>query len=818
MTTAQETLSKHGIKLESYAPGRHYTTCPKCSHTRSTPNQKLKVLGITIGEDGSVCWGCNHCTYSGPEKGSGERHELMSYVYCDADGTAHFRKVRNAPGREPRFWLEQPDGRGGWKKGLGNDINSKILYRKDEVTKAIADGRIVACVEGEKDANNLWALGIAATCNAHGASEPGKRPKWTKVHSEQLAGANIVVFNDNDAAGYEHADATCRLSLGVAKRVRKLDLKPHWPEIPKGGDVSDWLALGHGSEDLDKLIAGAPDYQPSAQAQQESAGSETVGSGAAIDDAAEIEKLARLLPLDYDRARKEAGKRLGLSRLSLLDGLVKAKRAELGLDGGDGLQGRAIEFPEPEPWPEPVDGAELLEGLAKGIRRHVVLSDAGRDTSTLWVLHAYLLNSFLVSPRLCVRSPTKGCGKTVLLDVLARLVPRPLPTANVTAAALFRVAKYQPTLLVDEADTFLRDNDELRGILNGNRQGSQVLRTVGEDHEPRAFATFSACVIALIGALPDTLHDRSVIVDLKRRLRTEMVEPFRPDRADHLDLLARKAARWIQDNAERVAATDPEMPVGIINREADNWRCLLMIADVAGGEWPQRARKAAQAAHIAGASDDALLEVLLADIRDTFGASNEMASVDLVDALVAIEGRPWAEFGRSHKALTQNQLARLLKPLGVAPQKVGPREMRTNGYLRAHFEEAFQRYLGSEGVSQPDNRTQCDEIRTSQNSQPDSPPPVSPVAKCEKSNDDGLVSGCPVAKGENRGNGESRASALDAEACAARSPDSPEPCAYCGRAGGNAVAFGDGRSIRLHRDCEAPWIENRMAEEGIWRA
>ena len=58
------------------------------------------------------------------------------------------------------------------------------------------------------------------------------------------------MFNDNDAAGYAHADATCKLSLGIAKRVRRLDLAPHWPEIPKGGDVSDWLAAGHNGEEL----------------------------------------------------------------------------------------------------------------------------------------------------------------------------------------------------------------------------------------------------------------------------------------------------------------------------------------------------------------------------------------------------------------------------------------------------------------------------------------------------------------------------------------------------------------------------------------
>jgi hypothetical protein len=91
----------------------------------------------------------------------------------------------------------------------------------------------------------------------------------------------------------------------------------------------------------------------------------------------------------------------------------------------------------------------------------------------LWVAHTYLLDRFLVSPRLGVRSPTKGCGKTLLLDVLGRLVLRPLPAANVTSSAIFRVIEgHCPTLLVDEADTFLYDNDELRGVLNsGHRKG-----------------------------------------------------------------------------------------------------------------------------------------------------------------------------------------------------------------------------------------------------------------------------------------------------------------------------------------------------------
>src|SRR5262249_58036601 len=134
------------------------------------------------------------------------------------------------------------------------------------------------------------------------------------------------------------------------------------------------------------------------------------------------------------------------------------------------------------------------------------------------------------------------------------------------------------------------------------------------------FATYAPCVIALIGVLPDTLHDRAVTVDLKRRLRSENVEPFRPDRADHLDELARKAARWANDTAERIGGMDPAMPAGLVNRTGDNWRPLLAIADAAGGEWPQRAREAAGDARAAAGGDGGPpLAPLPRDSRDPFG-------------------------------------------------------------------------------------------------------------------------------------------------------------------------------------------------------
>jgi hypothetical protein len=98
----------------------------------------------------------------------------------------------------------------------------------------------------------------------------------------------------------------------------------------------------------------------------------------------------------------------------------------------------------------------------------------------------------------------------------------------------------------------------------------------------------------------------------------------------------------------------------------------------------------------------------------------------------------------------------MLKPLGIAPQKVGPEDARVNGYIRAPFEEDFARYLAPEGGSQPDSRTDSDKMGTSDISKPDSHDTCYPVAKCEKPSNDGTLSGCPVAKGDSRRKAQAR--------------------------------------------------------------
>jgi putative DNA primase/helicase len=408
-----------------------------------------------------------------------------------------------------------------------------------------------------------------------------------------------------------------------------------------------------------------------------------------LKDAKDPSELHRLDPAGFREAFQRA--------LDEAEPYTPPAEAKAASEREDDRAGRALDLHDPEPWHEPVDGAALLDEVVTGLRRYVVLGQAEAQAVALWVLGTHAFGRFSIFPRLLITSPEKRCGKSTLLDGIERLVPRALAAANITAAALFRVIEAaRPTLLLDEADTFARDNEDLRGVLNGgHKRNGAVIRIVerGKEFEPRQFSIYAPVVLAAIGHLPGTVEDRSVIIRLKRRRPDEKVESLRLDRPNGLDQLARMAARWAADSGGTLRDADPEMPASIINRAADNWRPLFAVADVAGGEWPERARQAALL--LGGADDDDSLRVkLLADIRDAFSekAADRLSSDDVINILIGLEDHPWAEINKG-KPLTKNGLAARLKPFHISPGTVRVMSGTAKGYKLEQFRDAFARYL-----------------------------------------------------------------------------------------------------------------------------
>lgn len=184
------------------------------------------------------------------------------YNYTDEEGVLLFQVCRYESEEGKTFRQRVPDAsaKGGYRwsiKGV-----RPVPYRLPEVKHAIAEGRPVFLVEGEKDADNLSLLGYTATTNAGGASKDGK-PKWGQTHTEALAGADVYILPDNDEAGMGDRKQVATLLLPVCKSVRLLDLTKACPALPRKGDITDLFHLmgkEAGMAALEKLMTETPLY------------------------------------------------------------------------------------------------------------------------------------------------------------------------------------------------------------------------------------------------------------------------------------------------------------------------------------------------------------------------------------------------------------------------------------------------------------------------------------------------------------------------------------------------------------------------------
>ena len=222
---------------------------------------------------------------------------------------------------------------------------------------------------------------------------------------------------------------------------------------------------------------------------------------------------------------------------------------------------RAVEFEEIEPWPEAVNGAELLDELVKVMNRFVVFSNWVAELFALFTVHTYAFRLREVTSYIGIESPEKECGKSTLLTVLSHFVNRAAVSSNISSSAFFRaIEELQPTLLIDEADTNLRGKDDLTGILNSGytKRTAFVWRVCydGASEEGQGGATGGSSgggrvaryscwcpkVIAGIGRLHPTLASRCIVVRMHRKRGDEECE--RMKNLDATDL-KRKCVRFV---------------------------------------------------------------------------------------------------------------------------------------------------------------------------------------------------------------------------------------------------------------------------------
>jgi hypothetical protein len=443
-------------------------------------------------------------------------------------------------------------------------------------------------------------------------------------------------------------------------------------------------------------------------------------SAAMIDGIISQLAAAELCEIADRRVLNEVKKQTRMPLSALAGRLSEAKRAlrpPAPDDGGEAGGGRRLRIADVEPWPEPVHGAALLDEMSATIRQYIIVSVFQAAAIALWVVFTHCFNAFDFSPKIVIRSAVMRSGKTRLVQVLERMVRKALLASGISAAALLRVIdQYSPTMLLDEIDTMLKGGDAemqeaLRGLINSgfDRRGARFIKNVpipGGGYEPGEFSTWCPMLLAGIGKVPNTVADRSISIEMKRKCHDEKVKPLRADDGPELWDLGRRAARWAADNLDDLRRARPTSPEQLHDRAADAWSPLFAIADRAGGEWPIRARHIAAELSMVGADDESVKVLLLEDIRTVFATKNcdRLASEDVVAYLQTLDERPWPEW-KGGKPISKAQVAGLLRGFHISPGSIRLADGKTpKGYRLTQFQDAFARYLPSQNATPPQAR------------------------------------------------------------------------------------------------------------------
>jgi len=336
------------------------------------------------------------------------------------------------------------------------------------------------------------------------------------------------------------------------------------------------------------------------------------------------------------------------------------------------------------------------------LRKLIVLKlDAHYWALTLWIAFCYSIPQFDHAPRLCFWSPEKRCGKSLALEVVSHLLPNPLMTSSISSASLFRILDRDNSkvILIDESDAvFGRNGDKekaeaLRQLLNASfKRGQSVIRCEPPKYDPREFKIFAPIALAGIGtsAIPETVADRALMIEMRRMLPNEQILEFESDEVEkYFFPIKEKLQNFATENESRYRELRPELPRESLNpRARDLWKPLYKVAECAGDEWIRKALLASVALS-SGESDpeEASLSLrLLSDIREIF-TEDQITTKDLIERLRGLEESPWAYLERFNPSV----LAHLLKNYGIKPKPFSGGRVR--GYYQKSFEDPWNRYL-----------------------------------------------------------------------------------------------------------------------------
>lgn len=366
-----------------------------------------------------------------------------------------------------------------------------------------------------------------------------------------------------------------------------------------------------------------------------------------------------------------------------------------------------------DPFDKPVDPAELIETMRTQYRSFMYFSNPEADSLklVLWTIATWFVEYLSYAPYVMITAPEGGCGKSQLLDMLSYGSYRAKVASDISASALYRgIEAYHYTVFIDEADSFLKGQDNLQGALKaGIRRNAVTTRTekmADGTYREKDFSVFGFKAVAGIRArgISNLLTSRSIIVKLGMKPKSVVLKRL-DDRLPIWQENKSKCARLAQDYGELIRNYRPELPVELSNRQADVWESLISIADVtdqvSGTKYGDQIREIALGA--IKDKTDSLGQELLRDIKDIFleirnedeegiSTTTHITPADLTEKLTLNPTLRWADYGK--RGLTAHSLGRLLSEYDIRSVQKKNEGKNSRCYCLKDFDPVFERYLG----------------------------------------------------------------------------------------------------------------------------
>jgi MoxR-like ATPase len=360
---------------------------------------------------------------------------------------------------------------------------------------------------------------------------------------------------------------------------------------------------------------------------------------------------------------------------------------------------------------EPYEVAPPLDRVEEYLRRFVVYPNAHAVVAhVLWIIHTHLMDCWDTTPRIAFMSPRPSSGKTRALEVSELLVPSPELSANTSAAAMVRIIaearkeERYVTVLYDEIDEVFNKKEDgiadLKSAFNaGYRRNGRFTRCINAGGSIGRFACYAPLAMAGLKTLPDALARRTIFINMKPRANDEPKEDFiLRDQPEQAEPIYDALAEWCEKRRAEISGYRPDMPAAVVDRNKEIWEPLITIADMAGGEWPDRARDAA--VFLVGAAMDDSVKAgsdieLLIHIREAFLNADKIHADELVRRLCNREESPWMDMGWG-KPLTTAILRERLKPYVPHDRKrtqVFIDGTNRTGYRLEDFHDAWKHYV-----------------------------------------------------------------------------------------------------------------------------